>query len=146
ISNQGGLDWLSTYDGPAQAEDEATSITFSNDGSELVLISGLSDGFPAREADGILLAYDITSGINSLSLNKQLMIYPNPATDIVRWSPNSDFYEVRCMDALGRTVLGSTGTAISALDVSSLPSGIYRLMLSNADEVVVVPLSINHHD
>jgi len=63
---------------------------------------------------------------------RQLMIFPNPVTDIFNVRSESELKHLELLDALGRSVLTRTVSAAEVqLDLSALPAGIYLLRASD---------------
>ncbi len=92
-----------------------------------------------RLADGAELWLDGVSGASDLRLNAALRVGPSPAIDrlVVNLDiPNGDFV-YRVVDVLGRVSFGGSLTAgRTELNVASLPTGMYQLVLEDHGEVV----------
>ena len=71
-------------------------------------------------------------GVGSIRNNpiKTQSVYPNPATDIVNILNNGQF-TVAVMDMIGRTVLATSGTNNTQIDVSNLAVGCYMLHITD---------------
>jgi hypothetical protein len=75
------------------------------------------------------------NGINDLSNNVSLNIYPNPATDVLHCDFDFGNYSVSLFDMMG----GSLPLLISddGINVSALPVGIYGLHIQNNESSIV---------
>jgi hypothetical protein len=81
---------------------------------------------------------------------KDVIAYPNPATDVVNiqfYSEESDKYVVRILDLSGRTIymeegFSNTGENSQQLNVSDLASGIYYVELTSAGQTEKIKLMV----
>lgn len=83
----------------------------------------------------VVLRYtiDLTTGMSSTTEEIQVQPYPIPASEqLMLELPTADAYRVDLIDAAGRTVRTWSTSASTRLilDVSSLPSGFYRMELT----------------
>jgi Zn-dependent metalloprotease len=103
----------------------------STGGSMYVLF--LSD--EAVRNNGWNASYNSTTlGINDISLNENIKIYPNPTTGIFSIQSTLDEnIKVEIFDILGKQVLKTyiVGKGINSIDASDLSKGIYLLKLIN---------------
>lgn len=67
-----------------------------------------------------------TTGVNYISSDKNLLLYPNPAHDILYTNINSSF---KIYDVLGNLCL--SGTESNSINVESLKKGVYFIELSD---------------
>jgi hypothetical protein len=90
----------------------------------------------------IYMNQPFTTNIES-NLRNDLLIYPNPATEILNVSfPNlSNSSEVCIIDLMGKTVLNlseiNTHDRLLRLDLSSLKKGIYFLKINTGNETII---------
>lgn len=78
------------------------------------------------------------SGIGVSKTNPVPKIYPNPTTGKLNIEFESEF-EFKIIDALGKVILEGKSMS-NSLDVSSLSSGVYRLVLYNDKEIFTTNL------
>lgn len=105
--------------------------------SEYIIVPGSTDAYIQVKAA------TIDSGLSALShtLGDELVIYPNPATDIVMFSGRKDEYSAALYDLSGHQVLSAERTA--SLDVSTLDVGCYMIKLMSGEETVFKKIIIN---
>jgi hypothetical protein len=84
-------------------------------------------------------------GINDLS-NGQVMIYPNPATEIVNIKSDYTITGVEVMNFVGQTVYTSknVGLKTDKLNVSNFTSGVYFVKVSTTEGVRTVKITVTH--
>jgi hypothetical protein len=68
------------------------------------------------------------TGINTISSNKNITLYPNPAHDVL-YSNTSSYFKI--YDVLGNLCL--SGNKSNAINIESLKSGVYFIELSSLD-------------
>jgi hypothetical protein len=86
----------------------------------------------------------------SLAMLKDVIAYPNPATDVVNiqfYTEESNKYVVRILDLSGRTIymeegFSNTGENTQQLNVSDLASGIYYVELTSAGQTEKIKLMV----
>ncbi len=71
----------------------------------------------------------IPAGIDEANQDEQLLLYPNPATDLLTVSSSSPIIQLEIMDITGRVVLSSASrsTLTRSIDVSQLKAGSYMV-------------------
>lgn len=74
--------------------------------------------------------YPLVLAIDELNDAAEIMLYPNPATDVISLSNDIPVASVSITDAMGREVSQSSNT--SRIDVSVLPPGIYFVRIQQA--------------
>lgn len=107
-------------------------IKVTNDGCLDTLYCGLVSGAEEKEE----------------STNQALVVYPNPANDvltIVPRQPNNAGFEVLVFDATGKHQVAWAGDGEATLTVSSLPAGIYFMVVKFPDgKVLYEKISVLH--
>ncbi len=80
------------------------------------------------------------------SLQKQISVYPNPATQLIQVSGlKNDEYKLSIKDLMGRTVLTQTASAIeNSVDVSNLTNGCYLLCIETDKEIATQKIIVAH--
>ena len=78
------------------------------------------------------LIIEIPTAVNEPELTKQISIYPNPVSDVLRFSTTDVYDHITIYDLNGRMVL-SQALVANSISVSSLPSGIYAAVFSGAE-------------
>ena len=80
-------------------------------------------------------------GVNEISENTEIKIYPNPANDelnIVQSAMSNQQLAVSILDALGKTIIASiTFNNSATINTSSLSEGMYFVRITDANGVVV---------
>ena len=155
---QGYLE-LPTADYTLEIRDETGSVTVASYGAPLatlgldgVALTVVASGFlnPANNSDGAPFGLWValpaggelielpsgTLGIGDFQIDN-LALYPNPATNVLYMEglPQADL-EVRIVDMQGRIVMSRSIQSNSGLDVSSLNSGMYQLMIVDGNTIV----------
>lgn len=78
----------------------------------------------------------VVTGINTISSDVTIKIYPNPASDQLyfQWSLNAEA-DIQIYDVVGNIVKGFTvnGTAVSSLDVHDLTAGMYVIRVTDRE-------------
>jgi hypothetical protein len=73
---------------------------------------------------------ELNVGIDQF-VNQELIIFPNPATDMIQVQYDKPNAEVVITDALGKVVLMTT--SLASIDISSLHSGVYFLRINEGE-------------
>jgi hypothetical protein len=76
---------------------------------------------------------------SSIEKEKEILIYPNPATDVItiRWS-TAEPATIEILDITGKVVwMGSGGTPQTTIDISTLPNGVYLVRVRSASQMEV---------
>ncbi|MBL0104671.1 MAG: DNRLRE domain-containing protein [Bacteroidetes bacterium] len=83
------------------------------------------------------VCYVGTDGINDLSSNDHISIYPNPANSElnIKWSPEENYTSITICDALGQIIHSENCSRYksSTINVSNWSRGVYFLTLLKAD-------------
>jgi hypothetical protein len=73
---------------------------------------------------------DVSVGVNEQGVNEYIMVYPNPASDVLRISSNGDIQHVRLMNSVGQVVFDQVlNTAKTQISVANFESGIYMIQV-----------------
>ena len=140
LATNGNLNWQKTYGGTAF--DEAYDIQPTNDGSYILCgNSGSSDldvtinpNNPFLPNAWIVKFNSLSTDIKKNQQNKNLSIYPNPATDILLINTSTSLVNesYAITNTLGQTVLnGKLENEHSSIDIQTLQSGIYFLQIGS---------------
>ena len=88
--------------------------------------------------DDLMFSNTPPSGINQISENTQLNIYPNPANNLITIDAN-DVVEVKLFDVVGKQI---TSTQQNQIDVSNFNNGVYFIQVQtkqgNTSQKVIV--------
>ncbi len=91
---------------------------------------------------------EVTSGVNDVRNNRELSVWPVPASDVihVNYPSANDNSTLSVFDINGRLVITKVmnNTTDTELNVSNLPSGIYTLKLTNSEETQMKKLIVRH--
>ncbi|MFM9028663.1 MAG: T9SS type A sorting domain-containing protein [Bacteroidota bacterium] len=110
-----------------------------NDGSDIdeitVSQSGyyhvtVTDQYGCTASAGTSIQFQTCTGIDENSSSNKFRIYPNPASDLIRFSPGGEReYEWSIIDACGRKISANNGSVIgeTVIQLENLASGIYHL-------------------
>jgi hypothetical protein len=83
--------------------------------------------------------------INNVGINDyaddEILIYPNPAQDMVYIQSGKPIMEVDIINNLGQTVASSENT--NSVNVYNLATGIYHIVIKTNDNIFIKPLYIN---
>jgi hypothetical protein len=79
-------------------------------------------------------------GINDYA-EDEILIYPNPAQDMVYIQSGKPIMEVDIINNLGQTVASSENT--NSVNVYNLATGIYHIVIKTNDNIFIKPLYIN---
>jgi hypothetical protein len=96
---------------------------------------GTDSGFEARTTlyyDQITLTFTNLLGLDDFILTKGMMVYPNPASDIisVKINPLLLGQNYKIIDQVGRIVLtDKLQSEITSININELPIGIYFLTI-----------------
>jgi hypothetical protein len=73
---------------------------------------------------------DVSVGVNELGEKEYIMVYPNPASDVLRVSSNGDIQHIRMMNSVGQVVFDQVmNTAQTQISVANFESGIYMIQV-----------------
>jgi hypothetical protein len=77
------------------------------------------------------------AGINDYA-NDEILVYPNPAQDIIYIQSSKPINEVMIINNLGQIVAHYSETGI--IDINQLADGVYQIMIKTEDNIKVLPL------
>ena len=93
--------------------------------------SEINLSFSDKECDYIV-------GVDEISSQGSINIYPNPANDNITISLTADYNSIEIYDSFGRKVNGQQSTVNSQqvidVDISSYPSGLYLVVVKNGTD------------
>ncbi len=96
--------------------------------------------------DNFSLVYD-SDKTNNLSIADNIIeglkVYPNPASDVVLVSAPNGVDSVSVLNALGQNVSAAFSASNGVLDVSSLPRGVYILLVDSNDVTAAKKVVVN---
>ena len=80
-----------------------------------------------------------TLGINDVSVDKSIFIYPNPANDILNFTlpHNLVLSDVIVYDITGKVVVNKLNAEVKQIDVSQLGSGVYFVKFISDDKSII---------
>ena len=81
----------------------------------------------------------IVIGLQEQNKNTDLVLYPNPAQNNLTIKTNSTKLEnafMEIMNMMGQSVLKTTFNINEAIDISTLPNGIYFVLLAGSEQTV----------
>ncbi|MBL4668625.1 MAG: T9SS type A sorting domain-containing protein [Flavobacteriales bacterium] len=77
----------------------------------------------------------IISGIDAINTQKEISIYPNPATDFIQLKTNLKYTSILIMDVTGETIIRSNYK--TSIDISNLTKGIYFVKIMGEKKPVI---------
>ncbi len=80
---------------------------------------------------------DLCTGINQAVNNEGIVVYPNPAKEMVTIQSNTEFNRVQVVNVAGQTILSeSVNGTTHQLNLSGTSKGIYMLVIYQKDKMV----------
>lgn len=112
---------------------------------ELELLAEAIEDVQGFFASGMLWEQDPngtqTTSVTSLDKKQNVRIYPNPASDMIRYlGPSGTTSMIDIFDMTGKVVLSTQAIRNDQIDVSSLPAGVYQVRMSTTDGVETISL------
>ena len=113
------------------------------------LVLGLSanaQSLPVKGTNSSVVFETITAGVNEVSLESSIHVYPIPAVNELMVSVNQGYSLSNCelfvMDVTGKTIMHEKNVTFKngnlVLDVKNLSNGIYTLVLNPKDNKVAI--------
>ena len=103
-------------------------------------ITGQTDRVLNTTIDIGAYEFDSTLSISDLNLDTSLLIYPNPATDIINISSTKPITKIKVFDMSGKQILKVLNT--NKINITSLKPGLYLLRISSNNSQTVKKISI----
>ena len=137
LNSSGNIQWQKTLGG--SSNDEIVSIQQVNNNN--FILAGLtesSDGDVTLNhglADYWIVKLSATVGIESYQANTGIIVYPNPASDKISLKILKQFGQTKTLevfDCVGQKQFEKTND-FTDIDISSLTSGLYFIVLTNKD-------------
>ena len=92
-----------------------------------------------------LSATDNLTSISKQTLASSVMVYPNPAKDVVVIKgKDANSYSLKLIDLSGRVLMNTKFTSNTSLNVSSLDNGVYFMEVSDASGVHSQRITVMH--
>jgi bilirubin oxidase len=93
-----------------------------------------------HEDDGMMGQFIVNSppdaGLNESSVDDEIVIYPNPANDVVTITISHTSSNIKLMDQTGRVIFTKKSTQKKTeLNISELPNGTYSILVQNDTKV-----------
>ena len=100
-------------------------------GGNVIFNWDAGSGWSSVERDAAMKT-DASSGLGDIAIDN-VSIFPNPATDVLHISFNtdSDDYTISLMDLQGRTLISETGSSNVSFSVADLSKGSYLVTIAN---------------
>jgi hypothetical protein len=108
------------------SENNFVSIDFT---METMYDSYISETYP--DEDGKYSIVNITKGISIVS--DELIVYPNPATDLINIVPSMNIKSISIFNNIGQTVYQGNETQIN---INNFESGVYIIRINNGNEII----------
>ena len=144
--NNVAMSYLWTIGDPQFEKSKRFSPTFQIDSVGVFPIKLIGHNQTTTCTDSVIRNIKIFEVVSITEKQSEIAVYPNPATEqlFVHWKNQTD-YHINLLNGKGQSVY--TQSAVSgttALDLSSLPNGIYLLKLENADIVKTTLIEVIH--
>jgi hypothetical protein len=110
-----------------------TSVHASPSSTTTYTVRGV-DASGCNDSITITVKVDSCTGIHEISNNKNIIIYPNPATDILQIQTTLQIKSIDVLDITGRLLFTTTAKII---DCSGLSEGVYFIKATTEKGVVV---------
>jgi len=109
---------------------------------QLPYFTGLMDEFRmyagALTADDILELFELETAVNTVNY-QDFKVYPNPATDYIRFTSVNEVSGISIYNAIGQEVLRKSNiTRGSTIDVTSLENGIYFVKSQDTVQKLII--------
>jgi len=107
---------------------------WTNQGPIAPFVVNMSSSDDFATIDDITWVKDFQVGVDELSAQNSLSVYPNPASDhVIIQTEEKDGYNVRIINSAGQVVQHNEiqGKDIFRLDISGLASGLYHCVITN---------------
>ncbi len=112
----------------------------------VVSVSANAQSLPVKATNSSVVFETVTSGINEISLESSIDVYPVPAVSELMVAVNQDYSLSNCelfvMDVTGKTVIHEKNVTFKngnlVVDVKNLSNGIYTLVLNPKDNKVAI--------
>jgi hypothetical protein len=99
--------------------------------------TGTMDLTATGSADGFIIKYsDLVVGINSLTQNSTIKLYPNPVQNqLFIESEKGQIIEMNILDISGKEIRSITNNNVNNIDVSELTQGVYILKVTTENGI-----------
>ncbi len=126
LTSTDGDDWLG-FD---------VSVTYTSSLNSYSIISGETQNDSRGEWSGAAYIYFIASQATNVKIteNKELSVYPNPATDIIMFDNDKVINEVSIFNVAGEKLLTRSQGDVRMMNISGLKPGIYIIKVTSGNE------------
>ncbi|MFN4852992.1 MAG: T9SS type A sorting domain-containing protein [Bacteroidota bacterium] len=132
---------------PAASEWRTDSVYINTAGANSYLLMFINRGHYGQGMyiDNIRLQSLVTVDVKDLS-SRNWQIYPNPAAEQMVIYPSDEqlTYRFEMLDAMGRRMMQGRQTGSLSLDVSTLPAGVYSLLLNDGRRSTTKKCVVRH--
>jgi hypothetical protein len=132
---------------PAASEWRTDSVYINTAGANSYLLMFINRGHYGQGMyiDNIRLQSLVTVDVKDLS-SRNWQIYPNPAAEQMVIYPSDEqlTYRFELLDAMGRRMMQGRQTGSLSLDVSTLPAGVYSLLLNDGRRSITKKCVVRH--
>jgi hypothetical protein len=99
----------------------------------------LSGGFQTSE-NTVLKVDDVTLNYSNVAVEDHqehnFDVYPNPASEVLNVKSTDGSFTYRLLDLTGRQIRTGAADGRAAINVSSLPAGVYMLQLNSESKTI----------
>jgi len=112
----------------------------------VVSISAKAQSLPVKSTNSSVVYETVTGGINEISLESSIRVYPIPAVNELTVKVNEGYSIGACelfiYDITGKSIVHEKNVTLKngnlSVDVKNLPNGIYTLVLNPKDNKVAI--------
>ncbi|MBA3649470.1 MAG: T9SS type A sorting domain-containing protein [Chitinophagales bacterium] len=129
-----GACWVYEF-GPGLGITKLYSADYANYGYSLVYYK------KANDFCGTPINFDLLTGIKNISSSPTLILYPNPAKNILFIHSDNPIKKIEIMDAAGKNCKNFYADMLApenfSVDLKNLPRGIYYIKLFTSDQIIL---------
>jgi len=110
-----------------------------------VFFNSVDQSFLCEASSDTILVNFPATGINELG-NGQIMIYPNPATELVNVKSDYTINRIDVINFVGQPVYSNTAvdSKTTKIDVSNFAVGVYFVKVSTSEGIKTVKITVTH--
>ncbi len=142
LTGEPAIQWITVSpDGGTLAQDETVTLEINLDATSLAPDQSylgkvkIRSNDPENEIVTLAINMVVIVGVDEQETGKYLMVYPNPANDMLRISNlNGEITHIRLTNTVGQVVIDQAVNAPNVkVDVSQLPKGVYMATVETPD-------------